>query len=244
MKVISKTQVATLYIEHYNLDETWPLNGSNRGLVICYALATSKAIRLISLELEGGEEEVGASDLWHRRYDLEEFRRVQPSLEHFLWTFDFDECHRWTLVADCQNAELIVDGTKDSTLVGASYPLNTKLNLLRLFSDIETESYHWNDCDPDLMKHLRENYHFTEKRAVQAILKLQRHPDLLAEFKSAAASGGFPPDEQAIHVEGFTARELNERFPLSQLGAYNYLIYLRERPKDALEDLRKGLPRR
>ena len=38
--------------------------------------------------------------------------------------------------------------------------------------------------------------------------------------------------------------KLVEDFSLSPLGAYNYLIYLRENPQNALADLKAGLPRK
>jgi hypothetical protein len=47
-----------------------------------------------------------------------------------------------------------------------------------------------------------------------------------------------------IKVEGFTACQLATNYPLSPLGAYNYLIYLREMPVQALADLEAGLPRK
>lgn len=50
-------------------------------------------------------------------------------------------------------------------------------------------------------------------------------------------------DEDFLTVEGYTAKELNKKYPLSMLGAYNYLIYLREKPQEALIKLKKGLPR-
>lgn len=45
-----------------------------------------------------------------------------------------------------------------------------------------------------------------------------------------------------IKVEGFTAQHLATNYPLSALGSYNYLIYLREMPGKALADLKAGLP--
>lgn len=45
-----------------------------------------------------------------------------------------------------------------------------------------------------------------------------------------------------IKDEGFTAQNLATNYPLSALGSYNYLIYLREMPGKALADLKTGLP--
>ena len=45
-----------------------------------------------------------------------------------------------------------------------------------------------------------------------------------------------------IKDEEFTAQNLATNYPLSALGSYNYLIYLREIPEKALADLKAGLP--
>lgn len=84
----------------------------------------------------------------------------------------------------------------------------------------------------------------TDKRAVLAIQKLQVYKEIYDEFVLAITTGKYANKLNAITVEGYTAEKLNTDFPLSLLGAYNYLIYLRESPKEALEDLRKGLPRK
>jgi hypothetical protein len=45
-------------------------------------------------------------------------------------------------------------------------------------------------------------------------------------------------------VEGYTAKSLKEKVgnKLNNLGVYNYLIYLRENPDEAKQNLAKGLP--
>lgn len=96
----------------------------------------------------------------------------------------------------------------------------------------------------DLVKAFMNTFGMTEKRAVMAIQKLQTHEDIFDEFVSVVFSEQRVENSNAIKVEGFTAEKLNSDYPLSLLGAYNYLIYLRESPKEALEDLRKGLPRK
>ena len=95
-----------------------------------------------------------------------------------------------------------------------------------------------------LLNILKDDYQMTEKRAVLTIQKLQVHPDIYEEFKEVAMFGRVAFGEPVISVEGFTAQQLHLNYPLSVLGAYNYLIYLRERPVEAKEDLRKGLPRK
>ena len=82
----------------------------------------------------------------------------------------------------------------------------------------------------------------SERRADMAISKLERHKDIYLEFAEYVANDAFP--QAGLSVAGYTAAFLNQNYPLSPLGAYNYLIYLREMPQKALEDLKAGLPRK
>ena len=91
---------------------------------------------------------------------------------------------------------------------------------------------------------LKTDFKMSEKRAVLAVQKLLSHKDIYDEFVLVATSGKYAKESSAVSVEGYTAEMLNSNYPLSVLGAYNYLIYLREAPKEALEDLKKGLPRK
>jgi len=45
-------------------------------------------------------------------------------------------------------------------------------------------------------------------------------------------------------VQGYSAKQIYDSTYLEVIGAYNYLIYLRRKPKEALENLEKGLPRK
>lgn len=85
-------------------------------------------------------------------------------------------------------------------------------------------------------------YHvkMSERRAEKAYEKLNRHSDIHQEFHSFVIEGKYP--NIATKVAGFTAEVLANNYPLSPLGAYNYLIYLREMPEKALADLKAGLP--
>ena len=80
----------------------------------------------------------------------------------------------------------------------------------------------------------------SERRADMAISKLARHKDIYLEFSEYVANKMFP--KEGLSVIGYTAEALNQNYPLSPLGAYNYLIYLREMPEKALADLKSGLP--
>ena len=81
----------------------------------------------------------------------------------------------------------------------------------------------------------------SEKRIEKGLAKLNRHNDIKMEFYDTMMSESFPVNSP-ITVEGYTAKQLNETTHLTVMGAYNYLIYLREDPKTALDNLKKGLP--
>ena len=97
--------------------------------------------------------------------------------------------------------------------------------------------------DSDVLRYLRDDEKMTDKVAFQIIGKLERHPDILEEFRQWIGSKDFPRGT-AISIEGYTAERLVTSTYLRPVGAYSYLIYLREKPKEALEDLKRGLPRK
>lgn len=83
----------------------------------------------------------------------------------------------------------------------------------------------------------------TEKVTLQIARKLDRHPDILEEFIKWIQTKQYPVHD-AICVQGYTAQTLSERTYLHPVGSYNYLIYLREKPEEALNKLKQGLPRK
>lgn len=109
-------------------------------------------------------------------------------------------------------------------------------------------NYHFNqgDCTADVLRngliksYLRTVGSYSEQRLDKIIEKLKKHGDIFFEFYDFVLYEAFAED--CICVEGFTAEKLAGEYPLSPLGAYNYLIYLREMPDKALADLKAGLP--
>lgn len=97
--------------------------------------------------------------------------------------------------------------------------------------------------DSEVLKYLQEDEKMTDKVAAQILGKLERHPDILKEFGQWIDSKEFPRGA-AISVEGYTAERLATSTFLRPVGAYTYLIYLREKPNEALDDLKRGLPRK
>lgn len=84
----------------------------------------------------------------------------------------------------------------------------------------------------------------TEKRALASYEKLNQHEDILNEFANCINEEQFNYCDNGIIVEGYSAKSLKEKVgnKLSDLGVYNYLIYLRENPDEAKQNLDAGLP--
>lgn len=244
MKIVSKSVGQLSNIEHYDLCDTFSDSGANKGLIICYVISTCKSARLVSLELWARHEEIGTAGKWCKKYTAASFGSSFDTIDSFISAYNNDDFGRWTATIIHQNIEVIISGEKEKTQIVASYPKDRKLNLLPLLSGVETTSYEYNRYDKEVMSIVKSEFRMTDKRAVLAIQKLQAYPEIYDEFVLALATGKYANELSAITVEGFTAEKLNTDFPLSLLGAYNYLIYLRESPKEALEDLRKGLPRK
>ena len=84
----------------------------------------------------------------------------------------------------------------------------------------------------------------TEKRALASYEKLNQHEDILNEFANCINEEQFNYCDNGIIVEGYSAKSLKEKVgnKLSDLGVYKYLIYLREKPDEAKQNLDAGLP--
>ena len=76
------------------------------------------------------------------------------------------------------------------------------------------------------------------------IKELVRYSDIYEEFINYILSGEQFNETVPLEVEGYTAKQLTNETILTPLGAFNYLVYLREEPKEALADLKKKLPHR
>ena len=91
---------------------------------------------------------------------------------------------------------------------------------------------------------LRKEYSLTSKQTDDAWNYLKQDMRVLFEFKYYVANGTFVPEKHCYKVQGYSAEQLYKSTYLEVLGAFNYLIYLATKPKEALSNLKKGLPRR
>ena len=91
---------------------------------------------------------------------------------------------------------------------------------------------------------LQKEYSLSSQQADDAWDYLKQDMRALFEFKYYVANGEFVPEKAAYKVQGYSAEQLYNTTYLEVLGAFNYLVYLKRKPKEALADLKAGLPRK
>lgn len=102
-----------------------------------------------------------------------------------------------------------------------------------------------NSKEEMLCRFIQQKFGCSEKRAKTMVDQLIPYADIFAEFFNYARVGKYcKKDKSKTEVCGYTAERLIAEYNLSPLGAYNFLVYLREDPEHALKDLKAGLSRK
>lgn len=91
---------------------------------------------------------------------------------------------------------------------------------------------------------LQKKYHISKFDAKDIWHDLKYDFHVLNEVKYFTLNNKFVPSNDCYKVEGYSAQDIYEKTYLTEIGAYNYLIYLKEDPEQALKDLKNGLPRK
>lgn len=95
------------------------------------------------------------------------------------------------------------------------------------------------------VRYIEKTYEYSEKRAKMMAEQIYKHDEIFEEFFNYMRIGKMrKKDRSQVEVCGYTAERLYNEYDLSPLGVYNYLVYLKEEPQRALEDLKQGLPKR
>ena len=97
-----------------------------------------------------------------------------------------------------------------------------------------------------IIKYLKEELKESDQRVEENYSKIEKQPDILNEFENWIKERRYPEENNgAVVVNGYSAKKLSEiaKF-LEPIGVYNFLVDLRERPEEALEDIKKGFPRK
>ena len=91
---------------------------------------------------------------------------------------------------------------------------------------------------------LQKKYSISKSDAENTWEHLLHDFRILNEVKYFTLNNDFVSEKHCVKIRGYSARDIYEKTYLTEIGAYNYLIYLEENPEQALENLRKGLPRK
>ncbi len=244
MKIINKKErVYNDWVERYELNDLFiGIPGFINGALILHLLVNHTDTKLSSFYLsEDGELGADRSII---SGEGEAFTRYFPSVDEMMENVKSYDLSSWDISLIYQNEEISISGRIWSNVVGVSYRYGSNPQILKLLSEVEEASYDYHRYDARLVDLIKHKFNQKQKMAIKTIMKLEAHGDILEEFTRVLASDRWPNPSGAITVSGFTAERLYNDYPLSLLGAYNYLIYLREAPKEALEDLRRGLPRK
>ncbi len=96
----------------------------------------------------------------------------------------------------------------------------------------------------NIRKYMSREFGLKDERLERAIDKITCYRDICEESLYWINNQCFVDDSRCLKIEGFSAKKLCEMTYLKPIGAYNYLVSLRNNPQIALENLKRGLPRK
>lgn len=245
MKILNKkTRVYSSYIEKYELNGVYAgQKDIPIGTLILYIIAQQPDIKFVSMSAEADGEIGEERNIVN--IELNQYQNIIANINRLTDIFIRMKLEIWELKCSYKDVELAIVGRTYGTILSIRYPINRSINLLPLFNFVENETWAYNEYDSILVHRMKKWFNMNQKVTIQMLMGLEKYPDLFEEFKQGMRGDKFQFHKSGqISVEGYTAERLHDEYPLSELGAYNYLIYLREDPKNALKDLKNGLPRK
>ena len=166
-------------------------------------------------------------------------------MDNLSHVFETQELRIWGLRCKYKEEEIRIFGRTYESILSIMSPFSSDINFIPLMIEAETATYSYHDYDPATIELIKNKYNMNQKVVVRTLTKMKEHGDIYDEFMNGIKGIPFTfPETGAVSVEGFTAQYLHENYPLSEIGAYNYLIYLRNDPEQAKKDLENGLPRK
>ena len=229
-------------IERYQLNDLCCADQSiPPGLMISYLLTICDYVVLCCFQMEGSAE--GGNVKESEKIDTSGYKEDFSDIYDFVRNYDVESLKVWNLDCMYRDLKIRISGTVETSDVSITYDRRGSVNMIPLLAWVEDASWKYHGMDQSLLSRMEKEYHISEAAAVRALLKLRLHPDIYREFVDGLSTEIFCFPINPVREEGYTARDLAFHYPLSILGAYNYLIYLRTNPTQALEDLKNGLPR-
>ena len=156
----------------------------------------------------------------------------------------------------CQDSQtwiaFVTDNERGTTILRKKLPSEEKtLDYLFELSESHNFAHHsqrtidsLEDKKNIILSYLQKNYGYSEEKAQNALEYLLQVKVITFEFLYFIENGDYVPDKFASNFSGYTAKRLGVETELTILGGFNYMVYLKRKPKEALENLKKGLPRR
>lgn len=124
------------------------------------------------------------------------------------------------------------------------------MHLIELSQDFYYSNYYhtvmdnFEDAGKLIINHIKQKYDYSEDKAQKALAYLLQVKPVAFEYFYLLKHGKYIPDKYAENYSGYTAKRLKQETSLTELGAFNYMVYLKRKPEEALANLKKGLPRR
>lgn len=100
------------------------------------------------------------------------------------------------------------------------------------------------DKEPIIVEYIKSEYGYSDAKVQKALDYLLQVKIIAFEFLYFIENGSYVPDKYASVFSGYTAKRISTETDLTILGAFNYMVFLKRNPKEALSNLEKGLPRR
>lgn len=242
MRIIKKREKDDdSYFERYGLDGAYGCDTNDEvGILLLFLIATSDKSDLVSIKIKGDGDIGEGSPEW--RVDKSSFIN---DVEWLLDEFRVRRLDVWRIIMRYMGEKYTITGRASSTAMSVRSFSEKSPSIIPFLSEIEAETYNYHDYDVQIIDTIKNYFKLNQRRAVKSLDKLRKYDDIYSEFMTGIRGNIFTfPDKNAVRIEGYTAEDLHKNYPLSELGAYNYLIYLRENPKAALQDLKDGLPRK
>lgn len=215
-----------------------------RGLLILYQLYTLNWATVYDFTaIEDADWGVSRNFVCIQSKD--EIDKILLNINELVALFLKNNLSEWNLYGKIDNKLFSLTGHNDNFgILTIGIDQTHENTLMNLMYEIEEDSYYYHTFDKAIVKELKRCYNLSQMNAVKTMDKLHKYPDIMEEFIEGLHYEPFVfPETNPVKVEGYTAEELFNNYPLSELGAYNYLVYLRDKPEEAKSYLAQGLPK-
>ncbi len=237
MKIISKEESDGYFFVTYEMDRCFSLKCCSPGLLLLYTITERSGLEIqeITLDYYTDIHEEGGKQI----YNKDGFLAAYPSAGELCRNTEKSRMGPWTVEL---SDGTVINGEQGSEIRVMYEDGSRKWN--KAFLKIEAETFHYNDCPPELVDYLEKTEQMSEALAVEVIQALAEQEDLFQEFFSCVRDGKYIAPADPIAVEGYTAKRLIEEVGFRPVGAYRSLVWLRLDPQRELNKIKEGIIRK